>query len=169
MALAHDPSSIASAVLIAAGDMLFLAPEDEVDGEWRSTSDATQAGTRRIGLLRPPGDHTDGRPDTGEVSPSAQEGPRANGQAGGNVNGQRMLSSILDDWRAAERRLETARAAGDAAEIMRLGAEVTSFADEHRKAFESVLGQYDGETIRARGRHAAVPGAAVRIAQRQQV
>ena len=172
MALAHDPSTIASAVLIAAGDMLFLPAEDSipvssgmdraraghalvfvaddgVDGVALWTSDGTHVGTRRIAPIRPADDHdTHGRPGTADVSPAAQESASSNGQAGGKVNGQRMLSSILDDWRDAERRLEDARQAGDAAEVTRLGVEVSSFADEHRQAFESLLAQYaDEETM----------------------
>ena len=46
MALVHDSSNIASAVLMAPGDMLFFPGDDGVDGEWRSASDTTERSVR---------------------------------------------------------------------------------------------------------------------------
>jgi PAS domain S-box-containing protein len=148
LALAHDPSDIAPAVLIAADDMLFLPAEDGVDGEWRSmsgatqrsagpgpdipasggmdararvgrklvfatddgvdgvalwTSDGTQASTRRIGPIRPSGDHTNGRSrtngrsDTGEASLSEQVRARAEAAHRVSETKYRSLFESIDE------------------------------------------------------------------------
>lgn len=152
MKLAGDPSVIASAVSVAARDGPFFPAHDGPDRRprrWRASVGhglvVAAAGTRAI---RPSGDRT--HADPAPVSVAIGEGISVAIRAGlrGNVTEQRRLSSILDDWRVAERRLEDAHDAADAAEVARLRVEAASFADEYRNAFESALARSANGEIR---------------------